>query len=52
MDHIRHLTRYRNEQTRNIFDLIITKNENNINNIEIPPSLDHVLLAFEYNCDR
>ena len=52
--HVRHFTRCRNEQTRNILDLIITKNENSIDNIEILPSLgcsDHVLLAFEYICD-
>ena len=37
-----------------MLDLIITKNEKNIDNIEILPSLgcsDHVLLEFEYICD-
>ena len=37
-----------------MLDQIITKNENNIDNIKILPSLgcgDHVLLEFEYICD-
>ena len=48
--HVKHFTRCQNEQTRNILDLIITKNENNIDNIDISPSLgcsDHVTLVFD-----
>ena len=52
--HVRHFTRCRSEQTRNTLDLIITKAEHNIDNIEIGPSLgcsDHVTLIFGFICE-
>ena len=52
--HVRHFTRCRSEQTRNTLDLIITKAEHNIDNIEIGPSLgcsDHVTLIFDFICE-
>ena len=51
--HVRHFVRCRNDQTRNTLDLIITKDENNIEKIEILPSLgcsDHVILVFDFMC--
>ena len=51
---MRHFTRCRSEQTRNTLDLIITKAEHNIDNIEIGPSLgcsDHVTLIFDFICE-
>ena len=48
--HVNHFTRCQNERTRNILDLIITKNKNNIDNTDISPSLgcsDHVTLVFD-----
>ena len=52
--HVNHFTRCRNDQARNILDLIISKDENNVEITEILPSLgcsDHVTLLFDFLCD-
>ena len=52
--HIRYFTRCRNEQSRNILDLINTKSEHNIDSVEVGPSLgcsDHVTLIFDFICE-
>lgn len=51
--HISEPTRYRENQTPNLLDLIITKDQNDIENINILPSLgvsDHVLIKFDFLC--
>ncbi|MEW8548045.1 MAG: reverse transcriptase family protein, partial [Candidatus Thiodiazotropha sp.] len=49
--HISDFTRIRDNQTPNILDLVITKDEHDIENITILPSLgvsDHVLIKFDF----
>ena len=51
--HITDITRIRENQTPHTLDLVITKDENDIDNIVILPSLgvsDHVLIKFDYVC--
>ena len=51
--HILEPTRYRENQTSNILDLIITNDQTNIENINFLPSLgvsDHVLIKFDFLC--
>ena len=51
--HISDFTRIRENQTPHILDLVLTKDENDIENITILPSLgvsDHVLIQFDFLC--
>ena len=51
--HITDITRIRENQTPHTLDLVITKDENDIDNIVILHSLgvsDHVLIKFDYVC--
>lgn len=51
--HVKHFTRCRENQAKNILDFILTKDENNVHIIEILPSLgcsDHITLSFEFLC--
>ena len=51
--HISEPTRYRENQTSNLSELIITNDQNDIENINILPSLgvsDHVLIKFHFLC--
>jgi hypothetical protein len=52
--HVNQFTRCRNDQSKNILDLILSKDENDIVNLEYLPSLgcsDHVTLLFDFLCD-
>ena len=51
--HVREPTRFREGQTPNILDLILTNEENMVEKIDYLPSLgksDHVVLSFNFNC--
>ena len=51
--HVREPTRFREGQTPNILDLILTNEENMVEKIDYLPSLgksDHAVLSFNFNC--
>ena len=51
--HISEPTRYRENQTPHVFDLLVTNDQHDIENIDILPSLgvtDHVLIKFDFLC--
>ena len=51
--HVREPTRFREGQTPNILDLILTNEENMVEKIDYLPSLgksDHLVLSFSFNC--
>ena len=50
--HVKTPTRYRNNQVPSLLDLVLTNEENMVEEIETLPSLDksdHITLKFKYN---
>ena len=51
--HVKDPTRYRDQNTPSILDLILTNEENMISQMNYKPGLgksDHLILEFNYNC--
>ena len=51
--HVKENTRFRENEESSLLDLVLTNEENMINNIQFLPSLgksDHITLLFDFNC--
>ena len=51
--HVREPTRYRSQNVPSILDLILTNEENMVNNLQYKPGVgksDHLVLEFTFNC--